>query len=191
METNETNPQEEIQPSFSEPEPEPVRSSTLVCPHCQQEHAIGTLFCPATGKSLSAEPVIEELPQVQEVPAPTPSQGYVPQPPPTSNSNQPPYYPPPAYAAPRPSKDRNIALVLEILPGLFGILGIGWIYSGKVGTGIAWLIGYLIWVGIAVTVSILTGFIACFCTVPINLICVGISAYALNSYTKNNPQIFG
>ncbi len=81
--------------------------------------------------------------------------------------------------------------MLEILPGLFGILGIGWIYSGKTGTGIAWLIGYLIWVGIAILAAVFSGTLACFCTVPINLVCVGISAYSLNNYVKNNPQLFG
>jgi len=36
----------------------------------------------------------------------------------------------------RPLKDRNIALILEILPGLFGLVGFGWIYSNKTDTGI-------------------------------------------------------
>ena len=189
METDESNPQEENQTPILDQVSEP--SSTIICPFCQQEHTKGVLFCPVTGKSLSAATELESMQPDQGFSPPTPTQGYVPQQPPYSIPNQPPINPYPAYAPTRPAKDRNIALVLEILPGLFGILGIGWIYSGKTGTGLAWLIGYLVWSGIAITAAVLSGFTLCFCTVPINLICVGISAFALNSYTKNNPQLFG
>jgi hypothetical protein len=134
METNELNPQEESQSQISNSESEP--SSTFVCPFCQQEHAKGTMFCPVTGKSLSEANVQSE----QGNPAAS-IQEYASQPPAYSNTNQGINSPYP----PRPLKDRSIAIILEILPGLFGILGIGWIYSGKTGTGLAWLIGYLIW----------------------------------------------
>lgn len=43
---------------------------------------------------------------------------------------------PPQHYAPRPPKDRSIAIILEILPGLFGILGIGWIYAENTAVGI-------------------------------------------------------
>jgi TM2 domain-containing membrane protein YozV len=175
-------------PSVQEPIPPP----TLVCPHCQQEHPVGTQYCPVTGKPLAP---------ASSTAGSSSAQGFTPQSQPSyppsqvqyPGAYQQPYYPQPypGYAQPRSTKDRNIALVLEILPGLFGILGIGWIYSGKTGTGIAWLIGYLIWTGIVITAAVLTGFMACFCTVPINLICVGISAYSLNSFTKENPHLFG
>jgi TM2 domain-containing membrane protein YozV len=170
---------------------EPLPALTRVCPHCQQEHPVGAKFCPDTGKSLMTESQsfdsqpAQVFPQAQQASYPPPQ-------PPSPAANQAPY--PPLYQPyiqPRPSKDRNLALVLEILPGLFGILGIGWIYSGKTSTGIAWLVGYLIWVGIAIAAGVISGFMACFCTVPINLICVGISAYSLNNYLKSNPHYFG
>lgn len=54
-----------------------------------------------------------------------------------------------------PSKstpNKGTTIVLEILPALFGIYGIGWIYSGQLSTGIILLIiGLLvIWGGYAV-----------------------------------------
>jgi TM2 domain-containing membrane protein YozV len=159
----------------------------LVCPHCYKEHTVGTLYCPVTGKPLAAAPLPSMQPQQAPMPAPVPN---IPQQYP--GAGQPQYPPPynPNYPV-RPPRDRNLALVLEILPGLFGILGIGWIYSGKTGTGLAWLIGYLVWVGIAIVAAVLSGALACFCTVPVNLLCVGISAYSLNNYMKSNPQLFG
>jgi hypothetical protein len=91
----------------------------------------------------------------------------------------------------RPLKDRSIALILEILPGFFGLLGFGWIYSDNTNTGIMWLVGVLVWDVIAITISILTAGFGCFCTVPINLMLVAISASTLNNYTKQRPELFG
>jgi TM2 domain-containing membrane protein YozV len=188
------------EPAFPlESQPQPAASTIQeshhtkveVCPYCQKEHPVGTQYCPVTGKPLAPAASTGNRPGGGF--NPQSSQNYPPQQPQYPYASQQPYYPPPypAYPTTRSPKDRNTALVLEILPGLFGILGIGWIYSGKTGTGIAWLIGYLIWVGIVITAAVLTGFMACFCTVPINLICVGISASTLNTYTKSNPHLFG
>lgn len=103
-----------------------------------------------------------------------------------------PYQPPPGpYYAPKPPKDRSIAIILEILPGLFGFLGFGWIYAGNVGTGIAWLVGMLVWTGIATILAVLTVGISLFCTLPVSIGLLAISAVTLNSYTKNHPELFG
>jgi TM2 domain-containing membrane protein YozV len=151
------------------------------------------LYCPMTGRPLAGMPAMSVQPFA--TPPPAPPSNYVPAqfPPqpvyaPPPQPPQPPYNP---YYPQRPAKDRNLALVLEIVAGLFGILGIGWIYSGKTSTGLIWLIGYLVWVGIAVIAAALSGGLACLCTVPVNLVCVGISAYNLNNYTKSDPQTFG
>jgi hypothetical protein len=123
----------------------------------------------------------------------TPTPGYVP-----PQSSYPAYGPqgpyPPPYAQPyvfRPPKDRSVALILEILPGLFGFLGFGWIYSGNTHTGIMWLIGVFIWDILAVIIDIATGGFGCFCTLPINVILIAISASSLNTYTKQHPELFG
>ncbi len=101
-----------------------------------------------------------------------------------------PVSPYPSYM-PRPHKDRSIALILEILPSLFGLFGFGWIYSGETTRGLIWLFGVLAWMVIAVIVTILTGGLACFCVIPINLVLVAISAYTLNQHTHLHTEIFG
>ena len=98
--------------------------------------------------------------------------------------------PPPDNYAPRPAKDRSLALILEIIPALFGIFGIGWIYAGNTTAGIIWLISVLIWDAIVIAVVLFTGGIACFCTVPINLALIAISAMMLNNYTKEHTELF-
>jgi TM2 domain-containing membrane protein YozV len=191
--SQEQPPIQEIQSSISESSvQEFTQPPALVCPHCSQEHHPGTQYCPLTGKPLEYESPPVGIQPAQGYTSPI-SQGYSQPQPGYPRGDQQPYYSP-SYPTPypvRPPKDRNIAILLEILPGLFGILGIGWIYSGKTSTGLAWLIGYLVWVVIVVVAAIISGFMACFCTVPINLVCVGISAYNLNNYTKSNPQLFG
>jgi hypothetical protein len=90
----------------------------------------------------------------------------------------------------RPAKDRSIALILEILPGLFGFLGFGWIYSGNTSTGVTWLVCVLIW-NIGATLGVLvTGGFGCFIAVPVNLVLIAISASSLNTYIKQNPELF-
>ncbi len=56
----------------------------------------------------------------------------------------------PPYRLPEPpasgiKKDRSLAIILEVVPGLVGFLGIGWIYSGYTNIGVAWLLGFLVW----------------------------------------------
>jgi TM2 domain-containing membrane protein YozV len=100
--------------------------------------------------------------------------------------------PPPVYVVQRSLKSRGTALLLEILPGLFGFYGIGWIYAGKVGTGLAYLLGMLlIWVPISVLLlSVTAGISLCF-TLPVNVLILIISAATLSSYARNHPDIFG
>jgi hypothetical protein len=162
-----------------------------VCPHCQQTHPQGTLYCPLTGKSL-VETSSSESGQPGPVFTPPPVENY-PQPPLYPGTIQQPYYPPPYPSPypPRPSKERSIALILEILPGLFGFLGFGWIYSGNTGAGIGWLIGFLLWTLIGTIISVATGGIGLICTLPISIVLIVVSAVTLNSYTKRNPQLFG
>jgi hypothetical protein len=162
---------------------------TLVCPYCSQEHPKGTLFCPITGKPLSTTSQPESG-QVYPGITPQPQQNNLPSGSTYVGNNQQLYNPPPYYVI-RPHKDRSIAIILEILPGLFGFLGFGWIYGGNSGAGIAWLLGFLFWDVIAVIIDVLTGGLGLFCTIPISLVCIGASTFMLNGYTKQNNQLFG
>jgi hypothetical protein len=104
-----------------------------------------------------------------------------------------PTYQPPQYSgyAPPPPKSRGTALLLEILPGLFGFLGFGWIYGGNTTTGLLWLAGMIVWDMIAVLIDVLSAGLACFCTVPVNLALIAVSSMLLSTYTKQHPELFG
>jgi hypothetical protein len=82
-------------------------------------------------------------------------------------------------------------MVLEILPGLFGIFGIGWIYSENTGLGTILLIGGIFWFLIIIAAAVITATAACFCTVPLSLVGTAISSFFLYQYTKQHPEIFG
>lgn len=89
-------------------------------------------------------------------------------------------------------KDKGLTLILEILPGLFGFLGIGWIYAGETTKGIIWLVSFLVWhLLIVLPVSLLTAGIGLCVTIPIDLAVIAISATTLNSHVKQHPEIFG
>ena len=82
-------------------------------------------------------------------------------------------------------------MILEILPGLFGLLGFGWIYAGNLGVGLAWLVGMLIWTGIAAVIAIFSVGISLLCTLPVSIVMIVISAVTLNNYTKKQTALFG
>ena len=91
----------------------------------------------------------------------------------------------------RPLKDRSVAYILEILPGLFGILGIGWLYAGNTNAGIAWLVGVLAWDIFAIIVDLVTVGFGCFCSVPVNIVLITVSTISLSGYVKQHPELFG
>jgi len=90
-----------------------------------------------------------------------------------------------------PPKDRGIALILEILPGLFGVFGFGWIYSGNTSTGILWLVGTFFWIVIAAVIIALSAGIGFCCVAPFSIMILAISVSSLNTYTKQHPELFG
>ena len=139
----------------------------MYCTNCGEDNPDKNRFCFSCGAQLGTEPVKPAQPvPVRQQPYPT---GYV----------------------ARPPKDRSIALILEILPGLFGFLGFGWIYAGNVGAGIAWLVGMLIWTGIAAIIALFSIGISLICTLPISIALIVISSMTLNSYTKQHTELFG
>jgi hypothetical protein len=92
---------------------------------------------------------------------------------------------------PKPPKDRSIALILEILPGLFGFLGFGWIYAGNTATGVLWLVGYMICnILMAVGDAMTAGLLLCV-HFPLAVGMVAVSAMGVNGYAKGHPELFG
>ena len=148
-----------------------------LCASCNADNPEGNRFCQNCGQPLPSASVLGEAAQ--------PPQALTP--PPAFNYNMPPTAP----AAPVTRKDKSIALILEILPGLFGFLGFGWIYIGQTSTGLIWLIGYLVWMVFSIIINIFTGGFGCLCTVPIGIVALAVSAYFLNENMKKHPELFG
>ncbi|GIW08920.1 MAG: hypothetical protein KatS3mg060_3725 [Dehalococcoidia bacterium] len=96
----------------------------------------------------------------------------------------------PSYYPPRPTKQRGVALVLEVIPGLFGLFGIGWLYAANTGVGLALVLGSILAWCVALAFVVFTGGIGLFCTVPAYLACLLASALLLNSYASSHRELF-
>ena len=95
----------------------------------------------------------------------------------------------------KPAPSKGTALVLEVLPAILGIFGVGWIYSGRTQTGVILLIsGFVfIWGGYiaiflgstafsAITFGLGSIAYCLVCLVPfIQVIAAAASTLALNS----------
>lgn len=160
----------------------------VICPSCASENEDGAALCQQCGASLNPGANIEDN---QYAPPPPPVSPVSPVPP--VPAAQPAYTPPPPYviAPAKPPKDKSIAMILEILLGLFGIYGIGRIYSGQTTAGIIWLIAMLVWGAISAVLAVVTVSISLLCTLPINIIVLAIDLFTFNDYTKQHPEIFG
>jgi hypothetical protein len=91
----------------------------------------------------------------------------------------------------RPPKDRTVALILEILPSFFGLLGFGWIYAGNTTIGIILLVSFIIWNVFAFALTAVTLLLFACLYIPINITIISISGIFLYNYTKQYPQLFG
>ena len=176
------------------------------CPYCSHALRPTAKFCAKCGANLKQSPAQSE-PNLAP-PPPKSSQSYQPdvfyQPPKAAVSpNYQPEQPPEPYDTytpqqagsssypPRPLKDRNLAMILEILPGLFGFLGFGWIYSGNTSTGTIILIGFLFWSFMTGFIAVLTVGFSLLCTLPLSLLAIILSTVTLNNHIKSKPELFG
>ncbi len=124
----------------------------MICQKCGVALEDGAVFCPSCGARVQAE--------AQQTTTTTANTG--------------------AAAVPG-TKSKSTALVLEVVAGLFGFLGIGWIYAGETQKGVLILIGNLV---VQFLVLIFTLFFGVICTIPLS---AGISAYLLNEHIKKSP----
>jgi hypothetical protein len=171
----------------------------ITCPNCSSSNPDGAQVCLSCGAPLVEATGLPATqmppPQADEIPEPSPFASAEPAGSVPTNS---PVTPVSASESARPSKvdfaaskkDRSLAIVLEVVPGLFGLLGIGWIYSGFTGAGLAWLVGLLLWNMIALGIGIFTAGIGCLCTLPVNLVVLIASVIALNSQIQNHSEQF-
>jgi hypothetical protein len=186
----------------------------MICPNCGTQNAAGSNFCIACGADLTPTATDEHLrtdsvaPRTPQTPPHTsPSVDIPPEyintappppppPPPAPPYTPPVYTPPPAYTTPAATyaparKERSIAFILEIVGGIFGLPGIGWLYAGEVTPG-AILLGVMLVVNlIGVFVAFFTFFVSCFCSVPLNLVVMAVSALMLRNHMQQHPETFG
>ncbi len=98
--------------------------------------------------------------------------------------------PPYAYPSPYPVKERSTVILLEVLLGLFGIPGVGWLYAGEVGTGLGFLFGTIAFACIEGFIAAFTvGISLCF-TLPLHYVALLVSVLMLNSFIQNHPERF-
>lgn len=123
-----------------------------------------------------------------------PSQGFYGQPPqyqaPPSQGfyGQPPMaYPPAAYYPAAPSQSGGGAIAAEVIAGLFGIWGIGWLIKGYTSIGVSLLVGGLVFGVVMLVIAFLTFGVGLLCWGPLNLVAMIISAVTLSNRLKNGP----
>jgi FHA domain-containing protein len=129
----------------------------------------------------ASRPAPPPMPAAPPVPAAPP-----PPPMPQAIAPMPPAYSQMGYVS---TKDKSTTIILEILPGLFGFLGIGWIYAGQTTTGILILLGHLVAMCVLGLVAGLT-IVGLLCFIPYYIGAIAVSSFMLNDYTKKNPQLF-
>lgn len=116
----------------------------VACATCGNQSPAGSIvcqFCGATLRAMAAAPTPGAPPSAGPAAPPMPSAVVQTRP----SNYAPPYYARPALAP----KDPSTGLLLELLPGLFGFLGIGHIWAGDIGVGLGLLFGYWIFWGFA------------------------------------------
>lgn len=95
-----------------------------------------------------------------------------------------PPYPPAPYPAPPPyiqAQDNTTALVLEAVCSVFGLYGIGWLFRGRVLTGIVLLVGGFVWIAIAIILTLVTFGFGLLCIGPLHVFFIVGDVLLLNS----------
>ena len=129
---------------------------SVVCHSCGRLSPPGAQQCQYCGTSLPSTPIYQD-------PFRTRPQQQLP-------DGQPFRAQPPLYLAPNAGlKDPNTGMLVELLPGLFGFLGIGYIWSGEVALGVGLLLGYWLAGTLLAVMTVLT-FGLLLCLFPIYLV---------------------
>lgn len=79
----------------------------------------------------------------------------------------------------------TIAMIIEIVFGIFGALGMGWLYAGNITAGVLIFLGYLVLLGIELLIiSFTLGFALCL-IVPVNIVIAAVSGIKVRDYVRN------
>jgi hypothetical protein len=89
-------------------------------------------------------------------------------------------------AKPQADSTDTIAMIVEIVFGIFGAMGMGWLYAGNIPVGIAAFAGFLILLALELLgISITLGFAACL-TIPLNIVIAVVSGIKARDYVRNS-----
>ncbi|MBI5877604.1 MAG: zinc ribbon domain-containing protein [Chloroflexi bacterium] len=92
-----------------------------------------------------------------------------------------------ALFAPAAVPDPNTAFVLEFVLGIFGFLGVGWLYGGRTVLGLVMLVGWWLFVASGISGSLLSGGFGCCLWLPVHFIAPLISALVVKNELERNP----
>ena len=95
----------------------------------------------------------------------------------------------PAVSEPKPSVHQvqaaaTTSLVLEIVFGIFSLLGVGHVYTGRIGLGLALMVGWWVFLGIAAAISSLTAGLAACLFVPVYFVVPVVSGIQASAHVK-------
>ena len=79
-------------------------------------------------------------------------------------------YAPPAVVLGAGLKDPSTGLLLELIPGFFGFIGIGWLWAGEVGLGVGLLLGYWAVWATAMVLTVLSFGVLGLCLIPMLIV---------------------
>ena len=93
----------------------------------------------------------------------------------------------PQNAAARSAPDPNTAFVLELVLGIFGFMGIGWVYGHRTTLGLVMLLSWWLVVVAGIGGSVATGFFGCLLWLPVHFVAPFISATLVRKELEQNP----
>ncbi len=79
-------------------------------------------------------------------------------------------------------------VIVEVIGGLFGFYGIGWLVGGYTFTGILLVLGSLVLAGLWAVVTVATVGVGLFCVIPANLAILLTSTLTLNARLKRKLE---
>jgi len=82
------------------------------------------------------------------------------------------------------SSDAQIASAVEAIFGLFGILGMGWLYAGNIGLSIAIFAGYAVLAFVEFWIALATLGIAGCIIFPLNITIIIVSSFKVRDYVR-------
>ena len=97
------------------------------------------------------------------------------------------YTPPPPPSAPyQHSLDNTdtVAMILEIVFGIFGLMGMGWLYAGNILTSILIFIGFTLFLLVESGLIAITGGLCACVALPANIGIAVFSAFRVRDYVR-------